>query len=410
MNVFKNKVALFFGSASLLKVFVGMLGSFIAIRYIGPEQMGLWQAALVIKPYINIIQLGLTQGIGREIPFFLGRKEDKKVNEIASTAQLVTIGYTLLTLLITFLAAFFVAENSTLFLVYLTAGTFISTMFVDNYLSSTYRSSQSFQKLSKVYLITSITFICLIPLIVLYKFEGYLILLLIDSILTTLMLIYFRPIKVKSRFSLQTYKYLIKTGSKIFFLTYLRNIPETYPKLIILFFLSTYALGLTAPANAVLSGISLVPNTLAKYIYPKITFNYGRDSDKSKVWDYSIRIIKNITVFGFLCLLSIIIIPFIINNFFPKYDDAVYISMISVGIAFFRMYGLLFNVLITLKRHKAQLAVGVSRNVLYLLIPLLLYLLYQEHLLEGIFIGILIAEAVSTALLIYFVHKVTHER
>ncbi len=159
-----SKVVVGFTASSLFKTFAAMAMSLIAIKVIGPEKLGLWQAALIVKPYIGFLQLGLTQGLGRQLPFYMGQDKMAKVKEYASTAQFVTIWYTVIFLLIAVLMAIFIADGTEEILVYLTAGVFISTMFVDNYLSSTYRSSKSFKDLSKVYVISSIVGVALIPL------------------------------------------------------------------------------------------------------------------------------------------------------------------------------------------------------------------------------------------------------
>lgn len=413
MRISKLKLpstALLFTGGSLIKTFTGMAVSLIAIKLIGPEKLGLWQAALLIKPYVGFLQLGLTQGIGRELPFLMGGGKHGKVKEYASTAQFITSFYTFSCLVIAFYFMIFHATGIEKRLIFLTAGIFIATMFIDNYLSSTYRSSQSFKDLSKVYIITSIFEILLIPLIYFYGFSGYMLTLFFHSLFSTVLLICFRPIKVKSIFNKKIYFKSIKVGFPLMILNFITSIPDTYPRLFILFFLSTTALGLTAPANAALSVFMILPASLMKYVYPKMTYNFGKSLDRSKLWKTNKKLIFLLTGIGIFSLPVAFLVPYALENFFPKYEEAISITILAIFIGVLRTYSILNNVFNTLKSYSVQFKVALGRNIFYLTFPLVLYFLSpQDQQLESIFLGILFAEIFSSSVLIYFVYKVTHE-
>jgi len=410
INRFKgSKVVVGFTASSLFKTFAAMAMSLIAIKVIGPEKLGLWQAALIIKPYIGFLQLGLTEGLGRQLPFYMGQDKMSRVKEYAATAQFVTIRYTVIFFLIAVFLAIFIAEGLEEILVFLTAGIFISTMFVDNYLSSTYRSSKSFQDLSRVYAISSILGVVLIPLIFFFDFLGYLGLLLIHSIFSTVLLVVYRPFKVKSNFIKPIYIENIKIGFPMLCFNFLKHIPSTYPRVIIVFLLSTTALGLTAPANAAMMAFGILPGALAKYMFPNLNFDYGKTGDKKRLWKKIRKISIYLTGFGVLGLLSLLIIPYAIENFFPKYEEAITISMIAVIIGFFRMYALIYQVLNTLKDYASQLKISIITNVLYILAPLAMYFMAPEdQKLNYIFIGALLAEIISTLSMFYIIYMTLH--
>ena len=399
-----------FTASSIFKTFAGMAISLIAIKVIGPEKLGLWQAALIIKPYVGFTQLGLTQGLGRQLPFYMGKKDHDRVEKYASNAQFVTILYTTFFMVVAILLSVFLASGLQEQLIYLTAGVFISTSFVDNYLSSTYRSSKSFADLSKVYVFSSVFAFILSPLIFYYEFSGYLVLLLMHSLVSTILLVIYRPIKTKSKFIRNIYIENIKIGFPILSLNYLRSLPDTYPRIFIVFFISTTALGLTAPANAALTAFSVLPGALAKYIVPTMTYEYAKSNDKKVIWYKIKKLSFYLSIFGVVGLLSLFIIPYLIENYFPKYEESIFITILAVIIGFFRMYALVFQVFNTLKRYKEQFKVSLSRNLLYLFVPAILYYTApQEKGLSYIFIGILIAEFISTFLTFYYVYKVTHD-
>lgn len=405
----KNKTATYFTGSSLFRTFSSMAVSLYALNIIGPEKIGLWHAALIVKPYLGFAQLGLTEGLGRELPFYMGKNKGDKVKRYVANAQIVTLIYTLISLLLTLLLTFLVAEGVEEKLVFVTAGVFISTMFVDNYLSSTYRSSRSFLDLSRVYMYSAVIGLLLLPLIYFFEFRGYMWLLLLHSLISTLLLVFYRPFKLKSKFDKLVYMATIKTGFPMLALNFLRSIPDTYPKILIVFFISTTALGLTAPANAALMGFGVLPAALAKYFYPTITYQYGKDGNRFNLWLKIKQIGGYLLLIGLAGLFSLAFIPYVIENFFPKYVEAVYITMLAVGIGFLGMFSILFNVFNTLKTYRAQFKVSISRNILYLIVPSLMFFMgTEENSLEMIYSGIFIAEFISTFVMIYFLYQVTH--
>lgn len=414
MKFFSLKIpttAINFTGGSLFKTFTGMAVSLIAIRLIGPEKLGLWQAALLIKPYIGFLQLGLLQGLGRQLPFLMGQGRDEEVKQYASTAQFITSIYASISFIVAITLVIFFIEGIEAKLIYLTAGIFIATMFVDNYLSATYRSSRSFIDLSKVYIMASVFEILLLPLIYYFGFRGYMITLFLHSVVGTVLLIYYRPIKVPSKFNKQVFVENIKIGFPILSLNFLRDIPDTFPRLFILFFLSTTALGLTSPANAAMAAFMVLPASLIKYVYPKMTYNYGKNNNKLELWRISKKIVALITGIGMVGLVSISFVPYAIENFFPKYTEAIDITRIAIFIAFLRMYSILFKVFNTLKSYGVQFKVSVARNLFYLIIPSGFYFFSPPlKQLEFIFSGVLIAEFLYIIILFYFLYKVTHNR
>jgi len=394
-----------FTFASLAKAIVGMAFSLTAIKVIGPEKLGLWQAALVIKPFISFMQLGIIQGLGRELPLNMGKGNHSLVNKFAATTQTLTAIYTSICLIVTIIIAFNIESNT---LLILTVGIYISTTFVDGYLSSTYRSSQNFIVISNIYIIVALLQLLFIPVIFYFNFEGYLIIILILSMVESILLIIFRPIKVDFYFSWIHYKKLLSVGFRIYILAYLRNIPDTFGKLFILYFGSTTLLGLTAPSNAILTGFSLFPASIIKYIYPRMTYEFGLTSDKLILWKHAKKILLIFSGLSILGILLSIFFPWLINVFFTKYIEAIVITSIAAFIGSARMFSVLYNVLITLNDVKYQIYSSIIRNVVYIILPLLFIFFMKQNLLIAIFYGMLMAEFISNSILVYLVYLSTH--
>src|SRR5215468_4368144 len=50
-----------------------LLGSALAFRWIDPASMGVWHTLLLLSSYLAIARLGVINGMGRDLPFAMGR-------------------------------------------------------------------------------------------------------------------------------------------------------------------------------------------------------------------------------------------------------------------------------------------------------------------------------------------------
>ncbi len=63
-----------------------MLGGFIVIRWIGPDELGLWQSLMIVATYAPVLQLGTTNGLNRDLPYMYGAgRLDEGLDMVAST-------------------------------------------------------------------------------------------------------------------------------------------------------------------------------------------------------------------------------------------------------------------------------------------------------------------------------------
>ena len=63
-----------------------LAGSALAFRFVDPGSMGVWHTLLLANAYLTVVRLGLVNGMGRELPFALGRGDVLRARRIAATA------------------------------------------------------------------------------------------------------------------------------------------------------------------------------------------------------------------------------------------------------------------------------------------------------------------------------------
>ena len=325
----KNKVvktASLYSFASLTQSIVSMIINIVVLKWVTPFDLGIWQSCSVILTYVPILGLGIIPGLSRELPFLYGKGQKELAHRYANSARTFTLIVSLLLLIITcFLLVYYRlngVESKFLFSI-ISVGIIASFTLVKNYLLSTYRSSQSFIILSKIYFIQSIVLCCFIPVIYFTKFWGLMTYHIIETLFLTLLMYRFRPIKLINSGDLVYLKHLFFVGFPMFIATYIRMFSASLPRLFILSKLGVLTLGLYSPVMAIIGICNLLPSTISQFSYPKFTYLYGQSGKAKDLWP----IIKKIYFVSLILLIPISIVAWVciplIMSFFPNYVDAI---------------------------------------------------------------------------------------
>ncbi len=152
----------------------------------------------------------------------------------------------------------------------------VSLSFYSIYIEGTYRTTDCFNKLSNIRFVVIAFNVLLSPLIYYFNFNGYLMMQLGLAIINILLLHIYRPLRVKPKFQKDIFLFLLKTGLPLFITSYAISFIDTIPRLFILHYGNETLLGLYAPVLMITSAFALLPNTLATYYYPKLSFNFGK--------------------------------------------------------------------------------------------------------------------------------------
>lgn len=73
-----------FASGNTLAMLLGVVGSLVQVRYIGPEDTGVFRTFGIVAGYLTFLHLGVFDGLHREIPLQLGRGNQTKAEQAAS--------------------------------------------------------------------------------------------------------------------------------------------------------------------------------------------------------------------------------------------------------------------------------------------------------------------------------------
>ncbi len=322
------KTGIFFiGSVSFTTI-VNIVAGFLVLRWVGPEEMGVWQLLIMINTYAVIGNLGITTGLSREFPFLLGKNRNETAIELAATTKAYTFFCLIATLFIWIvLLGYFVLQGkpTNYLLTFTTVMLMLAISFYKDYVLTLFRTNTAFNKLSKSFLFQGIIAILLLPIIFLFKYQGYLFYNILTSVFSLGLLIMINPVKVTGTFKRANFVLLFKTGMPIYLMGYLYGVSKTFIKFSILYYGGILLLGIFAPVFAIRNGISILPKSVAQFIYPKFSFKIGATNNPALLW----KPVKSISLlllisFGILIIPIFYYMPEIITAFFPKYTDSIF--------------------------------------------------------------------------------------
>jgi O-antigen/teichoic acid export membrane protein len=109
-------------------------------------------------------------------------------------------------------------------------------------------------------------------------------------------------------------------------------------------------LGLYAPVLTLIGAMGIVPDSIGTYLYPKLSFQLGSDNDPKRIWKQSLKSHLALLALGIpLALAGYLFIPYVIDNYLPKYirtKDIINLGLMA-GVFFSFKFG--YTILITLK-------------------------------------------------------------
>lgn len=410
----RNITAGKFIGSGLLKTVAQTISGFVILRWLVPEELGQWQSFTVFVGYIQILTLGVTSGLNRELPYWLG-----KGNMELGMDRLKTAGY-FITLLSLILMTIFLLLGLALYIldifsldktIMLIFAFSIGALSIQtNFLGASYRSSGSFGKLSRIQLYNSLLYFILIPLIYFFGLWGYIVYQIILAVFLYIGYNHFRPYKIKYKFDYSHFKILVSVGLPMYIWNFLASFTRTIPQLILVLFGSPLLVGLYAPASSINTAMLSLPEYTNRYLFPQMAFKFGKSSDVREVYNYSIKasiLLFIIMIFGASVLAFII--PYIFPIFFPKYVEGITVAQIIVfsGV-FYSINALYHNTLYSIKVFKPFKFI-VSFRILYIALFTAITYYFLKDLLLAVALGSLLSEIFNLVNYIYFLRKATQE-
>lgn len=404
-----HRVAFLFMFSTTVKSGAQIISGFFLVRYISPKDLGFWNSITLISTYAVLVQAGIINGLNRELPFYLGSGNQIKAHRLAGAAQTFTGIGCLLSAIAGLVALGFYLSND-IYTIYAIIGIIVVvvTSLYSNYITSTFRSTNSFSNLSKTQLITSLLSIFTIPVVIFWEYEGMLGRVIVLSIVGVVLLHWIRPIKIGFVWTRKEYSELLAVGLPIFALSYVESVASTCDRLALLKFGGVEAVGYYSLALMIWQGLTIIPLSLTQYFYPRMTFKIGKGDDPKDLW----KLVVRATIAVCLIVLPMIIVgqillPILTPYFFPKYVPGIRAAQIHMWGALFYVATIGVNLLWSMKAWRYMIGYQVPTAAFKAVGPFAGAFLFADKL-SGVAIGTVVAHACSFVLGLILTYVVTH--
>lgn len=376
-----------------------MFASFVCLRWVLPEEMGVWKIMVLIESYILLARFGVFNAFNREFPYFLGKGENDRAVVFLNTAESFALVLCVFFLLIIPLSLlFYEPSDEPLWRVsILTLAIYVPFNVYRNFLDLTYRTSKEFRKLAIVQMWLILITIVSIWFVYKYGYSGYLIRLIFMGVASILVYSFYRAHKFGPSINWTSFKYLFVEGLPLFASNYLQNIIKSFPAMFVLYFGGTTILGLFTPVLAILGLGLLLPSSIGVYLLPTLNFSYGEMDNKQRiVRDGLMASLYSIIIVAPIILLLWNITPWLVETYLPEYSSVSNVMCLALIVGLLASFRVSFNVFTVLKAWSNMFKYLIFVLVVNVLIPVVLIRLnYFDDLLITIIVSLIIIEILA---------------
>ena len=389
-----------------------LVSGFLTVSLIEPQVYGLFTGFGVYLGYILLAPLGLSNGLSRELPFELGRGNDRYSGELANSVLVI------MTILGGIAGLIFIAWGSLkaynglwnhAIILYSYSISASLILINKHFLPVLYRTNKDFKKLSKVNIIVSIANVFTVVLVWYLGLWGLCIRAITLIVFETALLNYFKPYKLKFQCKLENLTHLFKTGLPIFFVGQVNPQWSNVMNTMLFSFGGALNYGYFALSSITQSTIGIIPNAFSQVVYPKMARMYGEGKNLKDIYR-SFRktvLLQSLFIFG-IAVIGALVLPIIIPFVLPKYVNGICAAQWMMFVPAAQSLGLmnnLFNVGGKQKWYFVSLVIGAALGTTFVLLRMKYYEFDLAFFPQGLIIGALIQQI----LCIIFIFKLVRD-
>jgi len=260
--------------SSLLRV----VGGILQARFIGPPVLGLFNSIGLVLGYAPFLQLGVLNGLNRELPYFVGKGDQARVRELAAAALAwaLVLGAVLGAAVLTVAMWYLAQGDFQLAAGWATNAICVFVLFYGTtYLQVTFRTGHDFVRLAVANVVQNAVALALVVLVALLSFYGLCLRAAISGAIFTLLLHYWRPVRVAPRWNFAHWKHLLAVGAPIFAVGQLYVWWTVLDATLVLCYMGETGMGLYAMVVMAAGTFDLLPSAVSQIIYPRMAERYG---------------------------------------------------------------------------------------------------------------------------------------
>lgn len=395
-----------FAGGNIISLALSMVAGLLVARFTEPADLGLFNSIFLLQGYLIFLQLGVLNGLNRQLPFYIGRgdKETAESYAAASQAWALFLGI-LVGLSILCIATWHAIQGNWQYAIGYTVLAFstFSFFFATHYLQITYRTRGDFARLSGINFSKSIISLVSVFSVVYLGYYGLCLRNFLSEVSSFILLWKWRPLRIKPIWNLNRLIDLIKVGAPIFVSGQLYAWWTVLNSTNVLLSLNTRALGLYQLAVISGSAIEIFYSSLSQIIYPRMAEAYGQKEDINTLISMARRPIIYIVILTIpLVLIGWYLLPPAVRLFLPKYQEAISTAqwtLLAVTPLSFLPLNNLFAVVKRVDFYIISIAIGMG--VYYIVFTILFH---QKPTLDVFPKALLIGRSVMIGLSLLFIN------
>ena len=269
---------------NLVAMAMRLAGGILLGRLVEPSTLGLFAGIGLVLGYASIAQLGILNGVNRELPYHIGRGDIARAHALAAAGQawaLATGGVISLCLLA--VAAWQLVQGD----LQQAAGWATNAILAifsfygsNGYLSITFRTSSEFVRLARVNVVEAATGLFALVFVAAFGFYGLCLRVILAGATSTALLFRWRPLRVGPHWSRSNLRHLFIIGAPIYAVGQVYGLwTGVINSTLVLHFTGTYGMGLFAMVALGTAALEVVPAALTQVLYPRMAQEYGAGRD-----------------------------------------------------------------------------------------------------------------------------------
>jgi O-antigen/teichoic acid export membrane protein len=399
-----GQVLIRFGSAQMVSNFLRMLSGFLVVHSLEPELYGQFTGIGVYLGYILLGHGGIINGLSRELPYELGRKNDVYAKELASSVFFLSIIISLLAALIFlgFSIKHFFLENYLTGLIYL-AYVFIGGLQLLNnqFLPTLYLTNNAFDSLSRQNILSSLGNLITVLFVWFFGIYGLIVRGIVLVIYEFFLLLKNKPYVLTLNYDFKHYKKLFKTGLPIFLVGQVNPIWTTIMNNFIFSVGGALNFGLFSLSIIVQGAVGIIPAAFSQIIYPRMTIMLGEGKPLSQILKANIKpLFFQFSLMSIISIIGFFSLPYIIPMILPKYVDGIEAAQWMFFIPVVQSFGALNNIYNVVKKQMwyfISLVTGAVAGSIFVFLQVNQKGFSLEVFPQGLLLGNIIQQLLSLA-------------
>lgn len=365
-----------FAGGNLLNMVLRLAGGILTARFAAPAILGLFNGMGLVLGYASFLQLGILNGLNRELPFYIGQDDTPQAESLAAAGQawaLIIGGFGAGVLLV--LAVWFAVRGQLqLATGWATYAVSIFLLFYSQlYLQITYRTGGDFARMSVINVVQNGLAFVLVGLVWLFGFYGLCLRLVLMGLVGMALLWYWRPMKVGPRWNRSHLIQLLKVGAPIFLVGQLYSWWIVLDCTLVLKFAGVKFLGLYQLSVMAGMAVETLPMAVSQILYPKMAEEFGRTGSVRRLVALSVKPV----IATVLCMVPIVIacwllLPMAVKLLMPNYANGIEAARWAIIVAATMTVAPVNNVFNVVKRQDLYLAAVIGGMATYYITLLLL--------------------------------------